>query len=80
LIMGFIGAFQVFTQSFILSEGGPNNASLLLVHYLYRNAFQFFKMGYASALAWVLFVIILLFTLLQFKLFAKKVYYELDEQ
>ncbi len=51
LIMGIIGSFQVFTQAFIMTEGGPNNASLFYVLYLYRNAFQYFQMGYASALA-----------------------------
>ena len=79
LIMGLIGSFQVFTQAYIMSGGGPNYASLFYVHYLYQNAFQFFKMGYASALAWILFIIILIFTLLQFKFFGKKVYYEFDD-
>ncbi|MHB0878883.1 MAG: carbohydrate ABC transporter permease [Anaerolineae bacterium] len=76
LIMGMIGSFQVFTQSFVMTEGGPNNASLFLVLYLYRNAFQYFKMGYASALAWVLFAIIMVFTLLVFRSSSVWVYYE----
>lgn len=79
LIMGIIGSFQVFTQAYVMSNGGPNNASLFYVLYLYRNAFQYFKMGYASALAWVLFVIILIFTLIQFKFFGKRVYYEFGD-
>ncbi|TDQ40685.1 carbohydrate ABC transporter permease [Aureibacillus halotolerans] len=79
LIMGIIGSFQVFTQAYVMSEGGPNYASLFYVHYLYQNAFQYFEMGYASALAWVLFLIILVFTLLQFKFFGRKVYYEFDD-
>ncbi|MDQ0209045.1 carbohydrate ABC transporter permease [Alkalicoccobacillus murimartini] len=79
LIMGIIGSFQVFTQAYVMSNGGPNYASLFYVLYLYQNAFQFFKMGYASALAWILFLIILVFTLLQFKFFGKKVYYEYDD-
>ncbi|WP_078393546.1 carbohydrate ABC transporter permease [Shouchella patagoniensis] len=79
LIMGVIGSFQVFTQAYVMSGGGPNYASLFYVLYLYQNAFEFFNMGYASALAWILFVIILIFTLLQFKLFGKKVYYEYDD-
>ncbi|WP_366945287.1 sugar ABC transporter permease [uncultured Metabacillus sp.] len=79
LIMGIIGSFQVFTQAYVMSSGGPNYASLFYVLYLYNNAFEYFKMGYASALAWVLFLIVLLFTLLQFKLFGKKVYYEFDD-
>jgi multiple sugar transport system permease protein len=76
LIMGIIGSFQVFTQSFVMTEGGPNNGSLFLVLYLYRNAFQYFKMGYASSLAWVLFLIIMVFTLLVFRSSSVWVYYE----
>jgi multiple sugar transport system permease protein len=68
LVMGVIGSFQVFTQGFIMTNGGPNNATLFYVLYLYQNAFQFLKMGYASALAWVLFLVILAFTLLQMRL------------
>ncbi|MDQ0973380.1 multiple sugar transport system permease protein [Neobacillus niacini] len=81
LIMGLIGSFQVFTQAYVVSSGngGPNYKSLFYVFYLYQDAFKFFKMGYASALAWILFIIILIFTLIQFKVFGKKVYYEFDE-
>jgi len=75
LIMNIIGSFQVFTQAFVMtasssegSEGGPNNATLFFVLYLYKKAFQQFKMGYASALAWILFLIILVFTAVQFGL------------
>lgn len=78
LIMGIIGSFQVFTQAYVMSNGGPNNASLFYVLYLYQNAFNFFKMGYASSLAWVLFIIILIFTLIQFRFFGKRVYYEFE--
>lgn len=67
LIMNIIASFQVFTPGFIMTNGGPNNASLFYVLYLYRNAFQYFKMGYASALAWILFLLILTFTLITFK-------------
>jgi len=76
LIMGIIGSFQVFTQAYIMTSGGPNNATLFYVLYLYRNAFQWFKMGYASALAWVLFIVILILTIVQFKLANRWVYYE----
>jgi multiple sugar transport system permease protein len=76
LIMGMIGSFQVFTQSYVMSNGGPNYASLFMVQYLYQNAFKYFNMGYASAIAWVLFVIILIFTAIQFKVLGKRVYYE----
>jgi len=58
LILSIIGTMQTFTQAYIMTGGGPNNASLFYVLYLYRKAFQESQMGYASALAWVLFIII----------------------
>ncbi|MBX6771373.1 MAG: sugar ABC transporter permease [Chloroflexi bacterium] len=76
LVMGIIGSFQVFTAAYIITNGGPADATLFYVLYLFRNAFEFFKMGYASALAWLLFVIIMAFTLLQFLLSNRWVYYE----
>lgn len=76
LVQGIIGTFQVFTGAYIITAGGPANSTLFYVLYLYNNAFKFFKMGYASALAWVLFVIILVFTLIQLRLARMWVYYE----
>jgi len=76
LIMGIIGSFQVFTSAYVMTNGGPVNSTLFYVLYLYQNAFRFFEMGYASAMAWVLFLIITGFTLLQFKLASRWVYYE----
>jgi multiple sugar transport system permease protein len=76
LIIGIIGSFQVFTNVFIMTNGGPGSASLMLVLYIYRNAFQNFRMGYASLLAWVLFLIVLLMTLVQFRISRTWVYYE----
>lgn len=76
LVMAIIGSFQIFTQTFIMTGGGPANATLTYVLYLYRNAFEWFKMGYASALAWVLFAIILTMTAMVFKSSALWVYYE----
>lgn len=76
LIIAIIGAFQVFTQAFIMTDGGPNYATLFYLLYLYRNAFENFRMGYASAMAWVLFVIVLIFTLIQFRLSDRWVFYE----
>jgi multiple sugar transport system permease protein len=76
VVLGIIGSFQAFTQSFIMTQGGPANASLLYVLYLYRNAFQYFKMGYASAMAWLLLVVIMALTLLVFRSSAVWVYYE----
>jgi multiple sugar transport system permease protein len=63
LIMGIIGSFQVFTQAFIMTQGGPLRSTLFYMLHLYNNAFSYFKMGYASAMAVVLFVIILALTL-----------------
>ena len=87
LVIGIIGSFQVFAQAFVMTgaaqpgaEGGPNNATLFLVLYLYKKAFQEFRMGYASALAWLLFFIILAFTLLQKRLSTRWVYYEAGER
>jgi multiple sugar transport system permease protein len=76
VVLGIIGSFQTFSQAFIMTKGGPANASLLYVLYLYRNAFQYFKMGYASAMAWLLFMIVLALTLLVFRSSALWVYYE----
>ena len=75
LVTGIITALQTFTQGFIMTNGGPNNATLFYVLHLYRQAFRYFQMGYASALAWLLFVYILVLTLLIFKWSAVWVYY-----
>ncbi len=76
LVMGVIGSMQVFTQGYVMTKGGPNNASLFYVLYLYRNAFQYFQMGYASALAWVLFGMIAALTALIFRGSRDVVYYQ----
>jgi multiple sugar transport system permease protein len=75
-IMAVIHSFQVFNEAYILTQGGPNNASLFYVFYLWRTAFRDTEMGYASAIAWVLFVIILAFTMLVFRTSKSWVYYE----
>lgn len=67
MIMSTIGSFQVFDVVMMMTGGGPGRTTSVLVHYLYQNAFQFFKMGYASAISYVLFVIVLLLTILQFR-------------
>ncbi len=67
LVLGVIGALQVFTEAFVLTAGGPNNSTLLLPVYLYRNAFQYLEMGYASAIAWVMFLIVFVLTLIVFR-------------
>lgn len=76
LVLGMINAFQTFAQSFIMTGGGPRYATLFYVLYLYQNAFQFFRMGYASALAWVLFLVILILTVFIFRSSSAWVYYE----
>jgi multiple sugar transport system permease protein len=75
LIIGIIGSFQVFTQAFVMTQGGPRDATLFFVLYIYRNAFQYFRMGYAATLAWVLFAIIVVFTAIQFLVARRWVYY-----
>jgi multiple sugar transport system permease protein len=76
LVTGLIAALQIFTQPYVMTNGGPNDATLFYVLYLYRNAFQYFKMGYASALAWVLFAYVLVLTLLIFRSARSWVHYE----
>jgi multiple sugar transport system permease protein len=82
LIMGMIGAFQVFTQAFVMtggvqpgSEGGPNHATLFIVLYIYKKAFQEFDMGYASAMSWALFLIVLVMTAFAWRLSRHRVHY-----
>jgi multiple sugar transport system permease protein len=76
LVVGMIAAFQIFTQVYIISEGGPLWSTLFYVYYLWRRAFQFFNMGYASALAVVLFIIIMALTSLILATSKRWVYYE----
>lgn len=76
LIMGIIGSLQTFTQAFVMTDGGPNYSTYFYVLYLYKNAFKNFKIGYASAQAWILFFIILALTALVFRSSAAWVYYE----
>ncbi|KWX72171.1 sugar ABC transporter permease [Paenibacillus sonchi] len=79
-IMTIIGSFQVFNEAYILTQGGPNNKSLFYVFYLWRTGFRDADMGYASALAWILFVIILFFTVIVFRTSKSWVYYEGGER
>ncbi len=67
-IIAFIGALQIFDSPFVITAGGPGDSSRSLVMYIYENGFRFFKMGYASAVAMLLFVVILTLTVIQFKL------------
>jgi len=79
LVMSVIGSFQVFSQVYVMTtNAGPGNATLVYVYYLWQNAFKWFKMGYASALAYILFLIIMAVTFIQLKLIGGRVTYELD--
>ncbi|KAB8145516.1 sugar ABC transporter permease [Chloroflexia bacterium SDU3-3] len=86
LIMSVIGTLQIFTQTYVLvgknggSFAGPRNSMLFFVPYLYLNAFRYFKLGYASAMAWVLFVVIVIITVIQFRTVGSRVYYEVDQR
>lgn len=76
LIISLINSFQVFPQIWIMTQGGPAGATSVLVEQIYNNAFSYFKMGYASALSWILFAIIFVFTFIQSKLQKRWVGYD----
>ena len=76
VIMALINAFQLFPQVMIMTEGGPNGATQVMVERIYTYGFSYFEMGYAAAYSWILFVIIFLLTLLQLKLQKRWVHYE----
>ena len=78
VIMGFISGLQTFAEPYVMTGGGPDNATLFLGLHLYQSAFHYLKMGYASAMAWVMFLLILTLTLVQFKLGSRWVYYEAE--
>lgn len=81
-VMGFIGALQTFDNVYIITGGlnaGPNDSLAMPVYHLFNNAFNYFRMGYASALAWVIFLIIIAITLVQFKLAPRWVHYEVEK-
>ena len=76
LILQIINGFRVFTESYIITDGGPLDSTLSYVLYLYRRAFNFFDMGYSCALAWVLVIIVAVFTIILFKTQNNWVHYE----
>ena len=80
LIMGLIGTFQYFTQAYVMTSGGPQDSTTFYALLLFNKAFQDFKMGYASAMAWVLFVITLGAALLVFRTSARWVYYSGEDR
>jgi multiple sugar transport system permease protein len=67
-VMDIIGAFQVFGQTFIITRGGPEQTTRVLVQYIYETAFNNYRMGFASAMSWLLFLVIAVFAFLQFRL------------
>jgi multiple sugar transport system permease protein len=75
LVMAFIGGFQTFTLPWLLTQGGPNNATEFFAVFLYRNAFRYLRMGKANALAWMMFIVIVAFTVILFKSSGRWVYY-----
>ena len=78
VVMGVIGSFQVFTQAYVMTGGGPLDSTRFYILYLFNQAFEFFHMGYGCAMAWILFAIILAVTYLQFRYLSKFVYYEAE--
>lgn len=78
LVIGLIGAFQVFTPIYLMTRGGPGTSSMVLGMLIYRHGFEEFNMGYASLLAWVMFMIVIVLTIIQFTLARRWVYYEGD--
>lgn len=80
LMMNLIAGFQIFTEALIITNGGPNNSTLFFNLYLYQNAFQYSNMGYASSLAWVLFIITFAVSIFIFRFSNRWVYYEGGEK
>jgi len=76
LVIGFINSFQVFTSAYLITSGGPQNATLFLVLYIYRTAFQGLNMGYAAVLSWLLFFILMALSALIFRYIGTRIYYE----
>lgn len=75
LIMSVIVSFQVFEQVAVTTQGGPLNASLVLVYFIYQRAFRFLEVGYASSAAFILFAIVIVLTYFQVKIIGKRVHY-----
>lgn len=80
LLTSIIGGLQTFTSSYLMTGGGPNNSTLSYALYLYNNAFRYHKMGKASAMAWILLIIIMILSFLVMKVSSPLIYYEYDEE
>jgi len=76
ILLTVITSFQVFTQVYVLTTGGPGTSSTTMVFWLFEKAFNQYALGYASAIAWVLFVIVIIFTVIQTRLQRRWVHYE----
>jgi len=75
LLMGLIGTFQIFSQAYILTHGGPMNSTLFYAYHLFNTAFRYLEMGSASAMAWFLFIIVFSLTVFQLWLSKRWVHY-----
>ncbi len=78
LTMGTIGSFQIFAQAYVMSGRGPDNSTLFYVLYLFDQSFRYFRLGYGAAMAWLLFALVLIITMIKFALAERWVYYEGD--
>ncbi len=76
LVMGLIAAFQVFLQAYVMTAGGPGDSTTFYCLYLFNNGFLYFRLGYASAMAWILFLLVITVTFLVFRTTGRYVYYE----
>lgn len=76
-VTSMLGSFQVFDTAYLMTQGGPGTCTYTYMYYVYQQAFRFFNMGFAAAMAWVLFLILAIVTFIQFKLLNKRVHYEL---
>jgi multiple sugar transport system permease protein len=76
LVMAVIGSFQIFDQTVIMTKGGPAYSTLTLSFYIYENAFEWYRMGFAAAMAYVLFIIVFVFTFIQLRLQNRWVFYQ----
>jgi len=75
VIISLIGSFQYFTQAYVITSGGPADSTLFYSLYLYNNAFSYYRMGYASTLAWILFLMVQVTTIVVLRTSARRVYY-----
>ena len=75
-MIGFINSFQAFVTAYLITRGGPQNATNFLVLYIYRTAFQSQNMGYAAALSWLMFIILMVLSFIFFRYIYSRVYYE----